>query len=210
MVPAPNPAPVDAPRNVTGRAEERSGPFGLDEAETELLARVCAEVAEPLGIDGAGLVDGLRRGRTLGAALRLPASLAEALYARAHTWFSAGRHERAEDLFRALCVLDGGGGDYWVGYGVCLRLRGASREAGLAFATAAALRPDWAVAHFHAAGLAMAMENWELGTEHLRAFERCDGPDTPPDMRQEAARLQLAAAQHAARGRSSPGVGVPR
>jgi tetratricopeptide (TPR) repeat protein len=177
------------------------GPFGLDGPETARLAELCAEAAAPLGVDGARLVAEIGRGRPLGEALGLPAGLAEALYARAHTWFAAGRHDRAEALFRAVCALDGRSADAWIGYGVCLRLRGAGREAGLAVATAVALRPDWALARVHAAGLAAATGEWDLAARHLAAFAACDGPDTPSDLRREAAQLGRAMAQRQGQAR---------
>ncbi|WP_210249606.1 hypothetical protein, partial [Methylobacterium oryzihabitans] len=106
----------------------------------------------PLGVDGARLVAEIARGRPLGEALGLPAGLGEALYARAHTWFAAGRHDRA-------------------------------------------------VARVHAAGLAAATDEWDLAARHLAAFAACDGPDTPPELRREAAQLGRAVAQRQGQAR---------
>lgn len=169
--------------------------FGLDEADDALLGAVFAEAAGGLGLDGARIYAALREGRTLGEALGLPSRVGEALYQRAHNWFTAGRHDRAEASFRVLCILDGRDADHWVGYGVCLRMRDNRPEAELAFATAAALRPGWAVPHFHAASLAIARERWSDADAHLRAFETCrDGP-VPEAMHREAARLAGALAE---------------
>lgn len=194
MKQASPPGPDHAARD--GSGEERPLPFGLGQAEIELLAQVLSEAAAPLGIDGAALVDGLAAGRSLGEALRLPPGLGDVLYANAHTWFAAGRPDRAEALFRALCVIQGGVADHWVGYGICLRVSDRTREASLAFATAVALRPDWAIARFHAADSAIAQADWAGGSGHLDAFEHHLGPDVPPNMRQEASRLRLAVAHH--------------
>jgi len=154
-----------------------------------------AEASADLGLDGAHIYAALRAGRSLGVALGLPEGVTEALYGRAHTWFAAGRHDRAEPLFRALCALDGACADYWVGHGVCLHLRGANAEAGIAFATAAALRADWAVPHFHAAGLAAAEGRWGRAAEHLAAFRVRQDRDTPEALIREAGRLAAALAQ---------------
>lgn len=173
----------------------RRDPFGLDPEESALLASLFVEAAADLGLDGARIYAALRAGQTLGAALGLPESVVEVLYARAHTWFAAGRSDRAEPLFRVLCALDGACADHWVGHGVCLHLRGADSEATIAFATAAALRPDWAVPHFHAAGLAVAQGGWDRAAEHLFAFRERQDRDTPEALVREAGRLAAALAQ---------------
>ncbi|MBE7248994.1 MAG: hypothetical protein INR63_28965 [Actinomycetospora chiangmaiensis] len=170
-------------------------PFGLNPAEGELLNQLLSEVAAPLGLDGARIYVALREGRTLGEALGLPADLTDVLYLRAHTWFSAGRPDRAGPVFRALCALDGRCADHWVGHGVCLTLSGAEDEAEIAFATAAALRPDWAVPHFHAAGLAVSRGRWEAARAHLSAFLARRDPGLPETMLREAGRLEAAMAR---------------
>lgn len=175
------------PGNSAGR-----DPFGLDSAEGDLLSQLFSEAAAPLGIDGAGVYAALRAGRTLGEALGFPADLTDVLYLRAHTWFTAGRPDRAGPLFRALCALDGRCADHWVGHGVCLTLSGAEDEAEIAFATAAALRSDWAVPHFHAAGLAIARGRWEAARAHLGAFRGRQDPGLPDTMLREAGRLEAA------------------
>ena len=177
-----------------GRADPGSpvSLFGLDAAEMAVLRDVFGDVAGGLGLDGSKILDGLAGGLTLGQVLGLPPNFGEVLYARAHNWFAAGRHERAEGLFRALCIIDGRTADYWVGYGVCLRRRDNRAEAAVAFATAAALRPDWAVPYFHAAELAIAGEDWAGAAAHLRVFQEHEGVDLPAAMRKEAARLRKA------------------
>lgn len=174
--------------------------FGLDSEETLAFAEAFTALAEPLGLDGRGIVDALSRGETLGQALGLPPRFAELLYARAHSLFSAGRHDRAEPLFRALCVIDAPTADYWVGYGLCLRQRDEDAQAALAFATAAALRPGWAVPQFHAAQLALAQERWTQAAAHLDAFHDRDDGAVPAGMRREARRqsrgLELRAEAH--------------
>lgn len=176
----------------------RRDPFGLDPDEGELLSQLLSEVAAPLGLDGARIYAALREGRTLGEALGFPAVLTDVLYLRAHTWFSAGRPERAGPVFRALCALDGRCADHWVGHGVCLTLSGAEDEAEIAFATAAALRPDWAVPHFHAAGLAVSRGRWEAARAHLSTFRARQDQALPETMLREAGRLEAAVAQRSA------------
>jgi len=170
-------------------------PFGLNPAEGDLLCQLFSAAAAPLGLDGASIYAALREGQTLGEALGFPAELADVLYLRAHTWFTAGRPDRAGALFRVLCALDGRCADYWVGHGVCLTLSGAQDEAEIAFATAAALRPDWAAPHYHAAGLAVSQGRWEAARAHLGAFHARRNPEVPERMLREVRRLEAAVAR---------------
>lgn len=169
-------------------------PFGLGSEEQEAFADAFSALAAPLGLEGRAIVDALSHGKTLSQALGLPPELNELLYSRAHGLFEAGRQDRAEPLFRALCALDGATADNWVGYGLCLRARGAEGEAELAFATATALRPDWAVPHFHAAQVALAQDRWMRAARHLAAFGERDGGQAPAGMRREAERQTRALA----------------
>ena len=171
--------------------------FGLDAGESAAFAEAFVALARPLGLDGRQIVDALTRGETLGQALNLPHGVADLLYGRAHGLFGAGRADRAEPLFRALCVIDAPTADHWIGYGLCLRERHADGEAEIAFATAAALRPAWAIPQFHAAQLALARERWSVAAEHLAAFHRNTGPDVPPAMLREAQRQSRALALRA-------------
>lgn len=195
-------------------AEARDGPrggepprtlFGLDGEETRAFADAFAALAAPLGIDGRRVVEALSRGDTLGQALGLPPGLDDLLYSRAHALFSAGRQDRAEPLFRALCVVDGRTADHWVGYGLCLRGRDEDGQAALAFATAAALQPGWAVPQFHAAQVALAQDRWAEAAAHLDAFHENDDASVPAGMRREAARQSRALALRAGpRGGDAP------
>lgn len=176
--------------------------FGLDAEETAVLREAFAELATPLGVDADHILNGLGRGEPLARLLNLPSQVVELLYSRAHMFFTAGRFDRSETLFRALCALDSGVADYWVGYGVCLRRRGCVAEAELAFATAAALRPEWAVPHFHAAQIALGEAQWRRAADHLAAFAECAGPATPASMRQEADRQRRALASRDGKART--------
>lgn len=179
--------------------------FGLDGEETRAFTDAFAALAEPMGLDGRHIVAALSRGDTLGEALGLPPGFTDLLYSRAHGLFSAGRQDRAEPLFRALCVVDGRTADNWVGYGLCLRQRDEDAQATLAFATAAALRPDWAVPQFHAAQVALAQDRWAEAAAHLDAFRERDGASVPAAMRREAQRQSRALALRAgATGQGAP------
>lgn len=179
------------------------GPFGLDPAGLGLLADVLAPALAPFGVRATDFLDDVGRGESVGRALGLPERLTEALYARAHALFATGRLDRAEALFRVLCILDGGEADHWMGYGICLQERGAHADATVGYATAAALRPDWAVPHYHAARLALAGEHWTKAGDHLLAFAERDAAGLPAVMRQEAARMTRALQLRDALGREA-------
>lgn len=164
--------------------------FGLEPGEGEL-------VLDLLGTAMGGerdsvvrnLLSALRDDRPLAEGLGLPPGASEVLYARATQWFGVGRPERAEPLFRILCLLEGGSADFWVGHGVCLHLTNRVEAARLAFETAVRLRPDWALPHMHLAAVALRERRREDAGQALARFrDRAD--DTVPDaIRREAMRL---------------------
>ncbi|KAB0676864.1 hypothetical protein [Aureimonas leprariae] len=178
--------------------------FGLDADEAAVLADLVREGASAGGLDGARLAAALDEGRPLGAALGLPPALSEILYARAHRWFEAGRPERAEPLFRALCTLDGTVADYWIGLGICLRLAERLDLAELAFATAIRLQPDWPLPLFHLAELLARCGRLAEARDALARFERLSAAAGDATLKPEAERLAAVLAAHRA-GSSSRG-----
>ncbi|MDC9823025.1 hypothetical protein PRN20_04715 [Devosia sp. ZB163] len=166
--------------------------FGLTGTDADLLEQTCGEALGAAGVDAGRLFDRLRQGQSLGVALGLPPDVTELIYARAHRWFVAGRPDRAEPLFRALCAAEGGTADYWVGLGVCLRLRGDYAGASLAFSMATDLRPDWAVPAFHAAELALQRRDRISAEAELRRFRRLSDAATPERMKDEISRMEQA------------------
>ena len=166
--------------------------LGLGEDEVEALGAIFAEATGAMGIDGAPIFERIKQGQSLGQALAMPKGAGDLLYARAHRWFSLGRIDKAEPLFRALCILDGATADYWIGYGVCLRLRGFLSQAEIAFETAARLRTDWAIPHFHALELAVHRDDWPNAAQRLGRFEERVTAETPEAVQAEAERLRAA------------------
>lgn len=166
--------------------------FDLSPKEAELFEEFCNESLSEVGVDGRQFFARLRGGETFAAALGLPDEIIELIYTRAHRWFSIGRFERAEPMFRALCFADGRIADYWVGLGVCLRLRDDLKGAALAFSTASALRPDWAVPVFHACELAMRSRDFRAAEAHIKRFRELADDTIPEVMHTEIARMQTA------------------
>jgi tetratricopeptide (TPR) repeat protein len=157
------------PENRIGRL------FDLSAEDAALLEQICQDLLKQAGIDGARFLEGLRQGQPFGEALGMTPEISELIYARAHRWFSIGRPDRAEPLFRALCIAEAHAADYWVGLGVCLRLRKDWDGAELAFAIASRLRPDWAVPVFHACELALASGNLATAQGRLDRFRELVG-----------------------------------
>jgi len=164
----------------------------MSEDEVTAVGNVFVEATRTMGLDGAKVFEGLRQGKTMGEALGMPSGVRDLLYSRAHRWFSIGRIDRAEPLFRALCVLDQDTGDHWVGYGVCLRLREDLPNAGQAFRAASIIRGDWAVPHFHLMELAVHQQDWPAASEHLANYQQRVRPDIAPAIKAEADRLKAA------------------
>jgi Flp pilus assembly protein TadD len=160
------------------------------------LAGVLDDALKSIGLNGRQLASGVLEGGSLARALGLPQSATDFLYARACRWFSLGQPKRAEPLFRALCLLHDTDADFWIAFGVCLRLRSAFDEALSAFTTAAALRPDWPVPNFHLLELLVRREQWDRAADQLTKFAgKVDGT-VERAMVVEAARYAAAIKMH--------------
>lgn len=166
----------------------------LSDQDVSLIGRLFNEVTASLGINGEPVFNRLIEGASIGQALAIPDKVVEQIYTRAHSWFSLGRIDRAEPLFRALCLLRDEDADFWVGYGVCLRMTGQYPRAQKAFDSAARLRPDWAVPHFHSLELALHQENWDQAQASLEAYDAKASPELDNRIKHEVERLRIALA----------------
>ncbi|MDO1583210.1 hypothetical protein [Rhizobium oryzicola] len=164
--------------------------FGLERREAETFGEVVEVGLAARGLDGTVFMEELKAGKPVGAALGLPDALADAVYDRACRWFSAGRPERAEPLFRALCTLDGRVADFWVAYGVSLRACGRLSFAEIAFAVAARLRPNWALPYFHLADVFAVQHRLDAARTTLDVFFRLNDATIPVVVVDQAKRLQ--------------------
>ncbi|MGV6872539.1 hypothetical protein ACUSIJ_07580 [Pseudochelatococcus sp. B33] len=191
-----------------------------DDEDMAAVRRIFRDVTAAFGIDGAPVFERLAAGQSVAQALSVSPAVVDVLYARAHGWSSLGRVDRAQTLFRALCLLDERNADYWVGYGVCLRMAplpdSASRSerarqydsARKAFEAAALLRPDWAIPHFHALELSLFLRRWDQARACLVAYEERMTPEIPLSIVQEAQRLRAILETRQAAASPAPGVSV--
>ncbi len=93
---------------------------------------------------------------------------------------------------------------HWIGYGVCLKLRGAFAEAAMAFEIAGRLRPDWAMPDFHTLEIALRTRDFTAAAEHLKNFDAHAGAgDIPDAVRAEVSRWRVALEMRARRAGSS-------
>jgi tetratricopeptide (TPR) repeat protein len=166
--------------------------LGIDDNELDLLEDFFVAAANAKGASGRKIFARLRNGATLGQALEVPDTAVEILYARAHRWSAVGRHDKAEPIFRALCIVDGQSADFRCGLGICLRARSAWDEALAAFAMASEVRPRWAVPHFHALELCIRRGDWARAATELAAFEQKADSETHPALTAEAERYKQA------------------
>lgn len=193
---------AEAPRpGATEGALERA--LGLGPAEVDLMGELFVEVLRGSGIEAAPIFERLKRGASIGEALAVPPGVARMLYARAHQWFAAGRPDRAEELFRTLCIIDGDSADNWVGWGICLRMADRLDQAVFAFETAARLAPDSAVPPFHALELRLARGELEAARDALARYDARAASGVPDPLRAEAERFRAALALR----RQGPGGG---
>jgi tetratricopeptide (TPR) repeat protein len=183
---------VTAPRAGQSLAQSLAHSLGVDDNELDLLEGFFVEAAAAKGASGRKIFAKLKAGVAFGQALEVPNTAVEILYSRAHRWSAVGRHDKAEPLFRALCILNAGSADFWTGLGICLRVRSAWDEALAAFATASERSPHWAVPHFHALELCVRREAWTQATTELAAFEQKADSETHPALIAEAGRYKSA------------------
>jgi len=183
-------------RLVQPQEDNVAAPSALDlsAAELDVVGSVFAQILSEVGVDGNGVFASLRQGTSFADALSLPRGVVELLYARAYRWASIGRFDKARSLFQVLCLLESLSADYWVGYGVCLKMTDTFDAAATAFHSAHRCRPDWAVPHFHLLDLAMRRSRWGEAAEALRAFDQSPASDLPADVVAQASRLRLALA----------------
>lgn len=209
------PSPGSAPRGTTrgtpaGFAGSPIGQsLGLERDEVALFGKLFGELAASLGIDGGPIFDRLAAGSSIGQALAVPDDAIERIYGRAHRLFTLGKLDRATALFRALCLLREEDADFWVGYGVCLRLTDQLARAQQAFESGANLRPDWAVPHFHLLELALHRRQWPQARAALAAYDARAGTGLAPEIVAESARLRVVL-DHALNGERGGAAASPR
>jgi cytochrome c-type biogenesis protein CcmH/NrfG len=122
--------------------------------------------------------------------LGVPARTGDALYAMAYHNLAAGRADRAERLFCALCLLDPRRPESFLGYGICVARRGDKRHARALFALAEAARPDWAVPHFYLASIDVAEGRLAEARAALDRFFALKDGDVPRNLVADAERMR--------------------
>lgn len=162
--------------------------FDLDQEDLDLVQSCLDEL---LPGRSAGMAAALDAGKPLASFLGLSPQLLEVLYGRAFAFFDAGHVDRAEAMFRSLCILDGQRADHWMGLGICARLRDDLDSALVAFSMASTLRSDWAVPHFHIFEIHMRRADTKAASALIPRIE-AHLADLPPQMREEFARFRMA------------------
>jgi tetratricopeptide (TPR) repeat protein len=174
--------------------------LGIDQDDVDLLEGFFVEFADDKSLSGTKIFNALTKGASFGQALGISNNIIELLYARAHRWVAVARYEKAEPIFRALCVIDASSADFWVGLGICLQARSAWDDALAAFTTASAKKRKWEIPHFHALDLCMRRKDWDQAATELAAFERKADNKTSPAIVAEVNKYKTALQL---RGRSS-------
>lgn len=157
-----------------GGQSTSEGVLGLHGAGLTLLGKLFAQSCAPLGIDGGAVFQRFAQTGTLSEALGLSDDMLEALYSRAYQYLRLGQVSRAEEVFRSLCALGGKRTDYWLGYGICLRAKGAFSQALEAFDLALTLDPEAAAPHFHKLELFIRENRWEEARAAYDLFEAAE------------------------------------
>ncbi|MEL6840623.1 MAG: hypothetical protein AAFP85_15125 [Pseudomonadota bacterium] len=154
--------------------DQSNGPaatLGLSPDATKVAAQVFAACTEKLGIDGAKIFQSFVQTGSFKTALGVTDAAIEGLYGRAHQQFLIGQYDRAEEIFRTLCALDRSRSDFWLGLGICYRVRGDDNAAMRMFEKAATLVPTDPIPHFHRFDVFMRQENWDAAAKACALFE---------------------------------------
>ena len=168
--------------------------LGLSDSELNAFAPLFAEALSKFGMDGRLVLADLLSGKPLAQALAVPDGTADLLYARAHHWFGIGRYDKAEALFRTLCVLDGNKRDHWLGYGICLKIRSQSEPAVVALRIAAEKDPSSAVPYYHLLDVAIRSGAWGDARNWLQEFDARNAGSLSPAILADVDRYRKALA----------------
>lgn len=143
-----------------------------------VAAQVFAACTDKLGVNGGKIFQSFVQTGSFKDAFGVSDAAIEALYARAHQQFTIGQYDRAEEIFRTLCALDRQRSEFWLGLGICYRVRGEDDAALRMFDRAANLAPDEAIPQFHKLDLFMRQEDWTKAATACRAYEaKADGSE---------------------------------
>lgn len=109
---------------------------------------------------------------SIGVALGMNQDQIDVLYARAFHLLRGGKADRACSIFAFLCALDDAVTDHWLGYGICLRMRGEIGSALVCFDTAAKLAALSSAPLLHKLELLVREERWDDAQKTLIELDR--------------------------------------
>jgi len=153
--------------------------FGLSEDEIACARSVFIEFMKDYSIDAGAIFDSIARGHSLAEALALPDGTCDFLYASAYRWLSIGNYNKAEPLFRILCLISGGESDYWIGYALCLREHRIWDGVEQCLSIAESISPERAVSHFYRVESLILQEKWEEAKSAFETFEKHINSNSP-------------------------------
>lgn len=149
---------------------------GLSSDAVNTAAQVFSACTARFDIDGDKIFRSFLATGSFKTALGITDAAIEALYGRAHQHFLIGQYRRAEEIFRSLCALDRSRVDFWLGLGICCRIRGDHDIALRLFDHAADIAPTHPIPHFHRLNIFMQHEDWDAAADACAQFEaRRDG-----------------------------------
>ncbi|MDX8355148.1 hypothetical protein [Cognatiyoonia sp. IB215182] len=158
-------------------ADHQNAVSHLSPDAAKAAAQVFAACTAKFGIDGDSIFQSFLATGSFKSALGITDASIEALYGRAHQHFMIGQYRRAEEIFRSLCALDRSRIDFWLGLGICYRIRGDDAALRI-FDQAAAIDPSHAIPHFHRFDIFMRREDWDAAADACKQFEaRRDGAE---------------------------------
>ncbi|WP_407048045.1 hypothetical protein [Methyloraptor flagellatus] len=163
---------------------------GIDPGDRAEVEQIFVKLTDHLGINAGRTFGRLAAGQPLYEALGLPRAALDLLYQRGFGWLALERFDRAEPLFRALCLLCPGKSEYWLGLGIAAGASGKAEVARATFDQLRASRPDWGALAFHELAFHQRAGRWDEAAEALRRFDKSDRSDLAPAALREVERLR--------------------
>jgi tetratricopeptide (TPR) repeat protein len=182
--------------------------LGVAVEELPAVGALFSAVMARAGVNGDRIFAGLSEGKSMREALAVPEEAVPVIYARAHSWFSIGRVDKALVLFRGLCALAPDVADHWVGLGVCFKSLDRFEESARALESAAVRRPDWALPYLHLVEVHLRAGDRTGAAAALAAFDARPHDHIPALLKQEVERFRAALAARPPT-EEARGLGVP-
>ncbi len=177
-------------------AEAEADAFDLKLDATDLVSfeKAFVAFADRVGLPGAAIHDGLKRGRPLHETLGLSSGDLDVIYGLGHRHLAAGHVDKALKLFGALTLFAPDRAEAWFGLVLAERADGRAERARACLDVVERLRPAWAPACFQRLEMAVESGDWAAADAASAAFRAADASGVTAYMNRRAELIAAALA----------------